>query len=128
VKTCIALMDKVDPPGPVPSLPRCAALSGIAFDDFKEAGGASSDMQIALGTLAAVLNAQAREQFRAEGKTVAEGDVIIGLEKERITAEAQADPATIESHGDELDRCTTIARPDIAKDPHSKGQGGSPHP
>jgi hypothetical protein len=89
VKSCIALMDKVDPPAPRPKLAECAAMMALAYDDAtrrKEIAGSTRD----LAMIAAVLDSRARDQLRSEGKTEAEGDVAIGLAREKIEADAKA--------------------------------------
>ncbi len=105
VKICIALMDKVDPPAPPPKLPECAAMMALAYDDAtqrKEIAGSTRE----LAMIAAVLDSRARDQLRAEGKTEAESDIVIGLAREKIDAEAKAGKTLPDT-----ERCLEYARP-----------------
>ncbi len=105
VTQCLALMDKVDPPAPPPPLPQCAALVGLAAKDAvrKEA---RSDAATFLTGFASVLDARARADLQAQGKTVPEGDIAMGLAREGIEADAKAGKPL-----PDLEACLEQARP-----------------
>ncbi len=88
VRSCIAMMDKVDPPKAPPTLVQCAAMVAIAARD-----ATATDQSRQLANVSAILDSQARDQLRAEGKTDAQADIVIGLEKESILAASKANKA-----------------------------------
>jgi hypothetical protein len=85
VEVCITLMDKLDPPPPPPSLVQCTAMVSLAESEARSRGGASKEA-IELANIAAILEAGARKELREGGKSGTDSDVILGLEKDRITA------------------------------------------
>lgn len=105
VKSCIALMDKVDPPAPPPTLPRCAAALALAYDDTHRREGLSKSAKD-LATFAAVLDSRAREELRANGKSEGEGDEAIGLAREALIADAKAG-----KDGPDMEQCFELAKP-----------------
>lgn len=107
VTRCIAAMKKRLPPAPEPSLPRCAAIMRLSYEAVKARDGLTKDAKD-LATLAAVLLSRAQEQALAEGRTLAEAEVLIGLERE-LAAKAKGAPEA------ELRACTTLAAPKGAK-------------
>ena len=88
VRSCIAMMDKVDPPKSPPTLVQCAAMVAIAARD---ASGTDQSRQLA--NVSAILESQAREELRGQGKTDAQADIVLGLEKETILAASKANKA-----------------------------------
>ena len=88
VRSCIAMMDKVDPPKSPPTLVQCAAMVAIAARD---ASGGDQSRQLA--NVSAILESQAREELRGQGKTDAQADIVLGLEKETILALSKANKA-----------------------------------
>ncbi len=88
-RSCIALMDKLDPPPAPPTMPQCAALSAIAYDEVKAREGVSASAQ-QLGNIAALLNSSARDELRASGKSEAESDRFLGETKEALIAQSRA--------------------------------------
>lgn len=88
VRSCIAMMDKIDPPKSPPTIVRCAAMVAIAARDA--AGG---DQSRQLANVSAILESQARDELRSQGKTDAEADIVLGLEKESILAASKANKA-----------------------------------
>jgi hypothetical protein len=105
VTACIALMDKLNPAPPAPSLPDCAAMMALAYDDAtrrKEVAGSVRDLAL----IAAVLDARAREELRGQGKTEVENDAIIGLARERIEADAKAGKQLPDT-----EQCVAFAQP-----------------
>lgn len=113
VQECIALMDKLDPPPPLPGMTRCAAITALAFEDERARGGNSSGAK-QLGLIAAALSSYAHDELRAQGKTQAEGDIAIGLEKEATTKAARARQAKgEESDADtrDFEYCASLAVP-----------------
>jgi hypothetical protein len=113
VQACIALMDRLDPPPPLPSMTRCAAIAALAFEDERARVG-NSNASKQLGLIAAALSSYAHDDLRGVGKTQAEGDIAIGLEKEAITKAARARQAKgEESEADtrDFEYCASLAVP-----------------
>jgi hypothetical protein len=119
VTGCIAMMDKIDPPPPPPNLVTCAALVGLAQ---KEVQGREGQSQTAsrLAVYAALLEGQARDELRRDGKTENEGDIVLGLERERIVAESKAKQA--KGVNEEYDFESCFARANPPKEPHRQKQ------
>ena len=105
VNQCIALMNRVDPPAPPPSLTQCAATLSLAYEDVAKRDAASNAAKD-MATFAAVVTARARAELRDGGKTEAEGDVILGHAKDAIAADAKAGRDT-----PEIGTCLDYARP-----------------
>ena len=101
--SCLPLMDAAIP---TPSLPVCAAIVALANDEVRRREGVSDTAKM-LTTFAAVLNSRARDQLRAEGKSESESDIVIGLAREKVDADAKA------AQGDDLDleACFEMAKP-----------------
>jgi hypothetical protein len=113
VEQCITLMDKLDPPPPRPTMLRCAALTAIAFEDVRVREGNSNTAK-QLGLIAGILSSHAHDELRSEGKTEAEGDVALGLEKEKITKAArvrQSKRSPADDDTSEFEYCASLAVP-----------------
>jgi hypothetical protein len=110
VTSCIVLMDKVDPPAPPPSLPICAAMMALAYDDTKLREGMGADAR-SLATYAAVLDNRARTELRAAGKSDAESDVVIGLARESLKSKIDLAMAKGEEPDLDFDGCFALAKP-----------------
>ncbi len=110
VTSCIALMNRVDPPAPPPTLTQCAAMMALAYDDVRLREGMGTDAR-SLATYAAVLDNRARTELRAAGKSDSESDVVIGLARE--TLKAKIDLATSKGEEPDLDfdGCFAMAKP-----------------
>ncbi len=106
-KRCIALMDRLDPPPAPPTMRQCAGLAAIAYEEVRAREGVSATAQ-QLGNIAAVLNASARDELRAEGKTEAESDRIIGETREMLIAQSRANAAR--GLDDQFDFATCLSR------------------
>jgi hypothetical protein len=105
VTICLALMEKVDPPAPPPSLPQCAAALALAYDDTHRREGLSKSAKD-LATFAAVLDSRARTELRAAGKSEGEGDEAIGLAREALIADAK-----VGRDGPDMEQCFELAKP-----------------
>ena len=99
-RTCSARMDRLDPPPPNPSLPRCAAMVGLAQSEVQAREGNSKTAKD-LSSMAAILDNKARTALLAKGKTGIEAERIIGFERDAIIAEAATNRAA--GRGDSLD-------------------------
>ena len=66
---------------------------------------------VGLAIFAAVLDGRAREELKAAGKTEAESDVIIGLEKEKLLAEFKAHKGKGAQDKVDFPACFEMARP-----------------
>jgi hypothetical protein len=107
-QACIALMTKLDPPPPPPEPIRCAAMAALAYDD-PATRGSNPTLARNLGNIAAILSNKAREKLRVAGKTEAEGDVAIGLEREKLIAELKTQRARGEEGLLDLEPCIDLA-------------------
>lgn len=107
---CMALLDTIVPPPKPPTLIECAAALSLAYDDETAHGGMTKSART-MAIFAAVLDGRAREELRAAGKSEAESDTILGLEKERLAAEFKAHQS--EGTQDKIDytACFEMARP-----------------
>jgi hypothetical protein len=113
VQNCIALMDTLDPPPPLPGMTRCAAIAALAYEDERARAG-NSNAAKQLGLIAAALSSYAHDDLRGDGKTQAEGDIAIGLEKEKITKAARTRQAKgLDSDADtrDFEYCASLAVP-----------------
>jgi hypothetical protein len=107
---CIAVMDKVNPVISEPSMLRCAALSSVARDDLKAEQGPSGP-SLGMAMLASVLESEARKELIAQQKTEMEGDVLIGLEREKVAATSPEDVEAVFRNGEELRQCMAMVKP-----------------
>jgi hypothetical protein len=107
---CIAMLDVEVPLPTPPTLPQCAAALAMAFEDEKAHEGMSKTART-LAIFAAVLDGRAREELKAAGKTEAESDVIIGLEKEKLLAEFKAHKGKGTQDRIDFPACFEMARP-----------------
>jgi hypothetical protein len=79
-RTCITMMNQIDPAPPPPTLPQCAAIMSLAARDAGK-DSADTDKTRLLATLASALDYRARTAMIAEGKS--------GTERDRAMAEAR---------------------------------------
>ncbi len=103
VDACIAAMRKRQPVAPPPSLPRCAAIMGLAYEAVKARDGLTKDAKD-LATLASVLTYRARETAIAAGKSGIEADAMISRERDSAS-KAKGAPEG------ELRACASLAAP-----------------
>lgn len=107
---CLMRLDAEVPPPPPPSLPQCAAILSLAYDEVFAREGLSSTARD-LKTLAMVLDSRARDSLRAEGKSGTEIDVTLGTLKAQIAAEAAALEAKGKSPNLDYETCFELAKP-----------------
>ncbi len=119
VTGCIALMDKIAPPAPPPTLLRCTALLSLAQQEMQRREG-MSPVTSKLAVYAALIDDQARKQLLAEGKTRNESDIAIGLEREALLAETATRQKAGEDAEQDFEACFALAQP--PKEPHSTKQ------
>lgn len=119
VTNCIAMMDKIDPPAPPPTLLRCTALLSLAQEEMQRREG-MSPVTSKLAVYAALIDDQARKQLLAEGKTRNESDIVIGLEREALLAETAKRQKAGENAEQDFEACFAQANP--PKEPHSTKQ------
>lgn len=119
VTACIALMDKLDPPAPPPSLLRCTALLGLAQEEMQRREG-MTPVTSKLAVFRALIDDQARKQMLVEGKTGNESDVAIGLEREALLAETTKRQKAGQNAEQDFEACFALANP--PKEPHSTKQ------
>lgn len=108
--SCIAMLDAEVPPPQPPTLPQCAAALAMAYDDEVAHQGMSKTART-LAVFASVLDGRAREELKAAGKTEAESDVVIGLEKEKLMAEFKASQGKGTQDKVDFPACFEMARP-----------------
>ncbi|MEM1133909.1 MAG: hypothetical protein AAGH53_13330 [Pseudomonadota bacterium] len=107
---CLLRLDAEVPRPPPPSLPQCAAIMALAYDEvFAEEG--LSPRARDLKTLATVLDNRARTKLRAEGKSGTEADVILGTLKAQLADEASALEAQGKSPNYDYESCYKLAEP-----------------
>lgn len=107
---CIAMLDAEVPPPVPPTLPQCAAALAMAYEDEVAHQGMTKAART-LSIFASVLNGRAREALKAGGKTEAESDIVIGLEKERLMAEFKASEGKGTQDRIDFPACFEMARP-----------------
>ena len=107
---CIAMLDAEVPPPQPPTLPQCAAALAMAYDDEVAHQGLTKAART-LSIFAALLDGRAREELKAEGKTDAESDIVIGLEKEKLMAEFKASGGKGTQDRIDFPACFAMARP-----------------
>lgn len=83
-EACVAEMERVLPQAPAPGLTRCAAMVALARDDARAREGMSKSVKD-LTVFASVLESRARMALRAEGKSEAESDIVLGTEREVLS-------------------------------------------
>lgn len=107
---CLSRLDAVVPPPPKPSLPECAAILGLAYDEVFAREGLSPTARD-LKTLASVLDSRARDELRAGGKSGNEIDVALDTIKNVIAADAAALEKQGKSPNIDYDYCFELAKP-----------------
>ncbi len=107
---CIVMLDRFVPPPKRPTLPQCAAALTLAFEDEKAHQGMSASART-LAVFSSVLDGRAREELKAAGKTEAESDVIIGLEREKLLMEFKKHHKKGAQDKIDFQSCFEMARP-----------------
>ena len=107
---CIVMLDQLMPPLAPPTLPQCAAALSLAYADLKGTER-QSDAGKNLAVFSAVLDDRARTEMKADGKTEAESDIVIGLEKEKLMAEYKAHHRSGQQDKIDYQACFDMARP-----------------
>lgn len=107
---CLPLLDAQVPLERQPSLPECAGLLQLAYDEVYAREGLSPVAKD-LKTLAFVLESRAREQYLADGYSGSESDVLLTNLRETLRAEAQARAAQGLGDNVDFDHCFTLAAP-----------------
>lgn len=110
VEACLALMRKEAPPPPPPSLPQCAAMLKLAYDEEHGRNGLSEDAK-RLATIASILDHKAREALRGEGRSGPETDAAMTVAREGVAADVKARVADGVSAGLDYSACFALARP-----------------
>lgn len=107
---CLIRLDAEVPPPPAPSLPQCAAILALAYDEVYAREGLSSTAKD-LKTLATVLDNRARGQLREKGQSGSEIDVILGTLKAQLASEAEALAEQGKSPNLDYEYCFELAEP-----------------
>lgn len=107
VDACAARVTVRAPAPPPPSLPRCAAIMGLAYDAVRARDGMTKDAKD-LATLASVLTYRMRTELGAQGKSGSEIDALLAAERDKAANTGGAPQ-------DELEACADLAAPDGAK-------------
>lgn len=110
VTACLALMRDALPALPAPTLPQCAAMLRLAYDDEHGRNGLSDDAR-KLATIASILDHKAREALRVEGRSGPEADAAMTTARERVAAEVKAREADGVSAGLDYSACLVMAKP-----------------
>lgn len=109
VVACIALMEKLAPAPPPPSLPQCAAMVKIASDEVHAREGLSGGAKD-LATIAAVLDARARDQLLGSGQSREETEKVMAKTRAEIAREAARRAADEVSAGLDFQACFDMAK------------------
>lgn len=107
---CMAMLDALVPPPRPPSLVECAAALSLAYDDETAHNGMTKAART-MAIFASVLDGRAREELRAAGKSEAESDAVLGLEKEKLRAEFKAQQGEGKQEKVDYGACFEMARP-----------------
>ena len=107
---CIVMLDGFVPPPKQPTLPQCAAALTLAFDDEKAHHGMSTSART-LAVFSSVLDSRARAALKAAGKTDAESDVVMGLEREKLLMEFKRQRKKGPQDKIDFQSCFELARP-----------------
>jgi hypothetical protein len=110
VTACLAMMRETLPALPAPTLPQCAAMLRIAYDDEHGRNGLSDDAK-KLSTIASILDHKAREALSAQGKSGPETDAAMSEAREGVAAEVKAREADGVSAGVDYSACFAMAKP-----------------
>jgi hypothetical protein len=103
IDKCVTLMHVRSPAPPLPTMPRCAAIMSLSYEAVKKRDGLTKDAKD-LATLAAVLTYRAKEEMIAGGKSDAEADAAVGVERAEAAKTGGAPEA-------ELRACAGLAAP-----------------
>lgn len=107
---CLMRLEAAVPPPPQPSLPQCAAIMALAYDEVFAREGLSSTAKD-LKTLATVLESRARAKLREEGNSGNESDIILGTLKAQLADEAVTLEAEGKSPNLDYEYCFELAEP-----------------
>lgn len=110
MEPCLTRLDSAVPPPPQPSLPECAAILGLAYDEVFAREGLSPAARD-LKTLASVLDSRARDELRADGKSGNEIDFALDAIKNAIAADAVRQEAEGTVPNLDYDYCFELAKP-----------------
>jgi len=110
VTACLALMRESLPALPAPTLPQCAAMLRLAYDDEHGRNGLSDDAK-KLSTIASILDHKAREALRGQGKSGPEADAAMAEARDGVVAEVKARDADGVSAGVDYSACFAMAKP-----------------
>lgn len=108
VIACIALMEKTAPAPPPPTLPQCAGMVKLAYDEVHAREGLSKSAKD-MATIAAVLDARARDDLIGAGKSRDEADRILTETREAIARDAARREADGVSAGLDFQACFDMA-------------------
>lgn len=101
-RECVALMERIAPPLPLPGPVQCAGLVKLAADDVRRREGMTK-AAMDLATLASALENRARAELTAGGKSGSESDRELTLAREAIAAKPNDAP--------DMESCVELARP-----------------
>lgn len=107
---CIIMLDGLVPSPRKPTLPQCAAALTLAFEDEKAHQGMSASART-LAVFSSVLDGRARAELKAAGKTEAESDIVIGLEREKLLMEFRKHRKKGVQDKIDFQSCFEMARP-----------------
>lgn len=108
VIACLELMESVAPAPPPPSLPQCAAMVSLAYDEVHAREGLSKSAKD-LATIAAVLDARAREEMRGAGKSRTDVDHAMSETRAEIVKDVARREADGVSAGLDFQDCFDMA-------------------
>ena len=108
---CLSLLDAQVPPLTLPNLPQCAAILRLSYDEVHAAEGLT-DRAKDLLTLASVLESRARRELAGQGRSDAEADAVLDIERDSVTKVA-AQPGGVQRY--DIATCFELAKPEEKK-------------
>ncbi|MBB5686237.1 hypothetical protein [Sphingobium boeckii] len=105
---CVALMEKTAPAPPPPTLPQCAGMVKLAYDEVHGREGLSKSAKD-MATIAAVLEARARDGLLADGNSQGDADRILTQTRETIAKDVARREADGVSAGLDIQPCFDMA-------------------
>lgn len=116
---CLPLLDAAVPPPREPTLPECAAMMQLAYEEVYGREGLSGTAKD-LKTFAFVLDSRAREDLYAQGYSGNEADILMTTTREKMLDESKERAAKGLGDNLDFDHCFRLAAP-------KPKAGGSPH-
>ena len=109
VVACIERMERLAPAPPPPTLPQCAAMVKLAYEEVHAREGLSGSAKD-LATIAAVLDARARDELLGSGKSRAETEAAMAATRAAVEKDVARRAADGVSAGLDVEACFDMAK------------------